>query len=45
LGKYVGMVMIPEMIRQLFLRPNLEAKSRIDYRGGPFPERYELSWT
>jgi cytochrome P450 len=45
LGKYVGMVMIPEMIRQLFLRPNLEAETKIDYNGGPFPERYELRWT
>lgn len=44
LGKYVGMVMIPEMIRQLFLRPELKANERIDYRGGPFPEHYELSW-
>ncbi|HYQ01388.1 MAG TPA: cytochrome P450 [Polyangiaceae bacterium] len=44
LGKYVGMVMIPEMIRQLFLRPDLKANERIDYRGGPFPEHYELSW-
>jgi cytochrome P450 len=44
LGKYIGMVMIPEMIRQLFLRTNLKADGRIDYRGGPFPERYELSW-
>jgi hypothetical protein len=38
------MVMIPEMIRQLFLRADLKALERIDYRGGPFPEHYELSW-
>lgn len=44
LGKFVGMVMIPEMIRQLFLRNDLAANGRIDYKGGPFAESYELSW-
>jgi cytochrome P450 len=44
LGKHVGMVMIPEMIRQLFLRTDLKADSRIDYKGGPFAEKYDLSW-
>ncbi len=45
LGKYIGMVMIPEMIRQLFLRGDLKAEARIDYKGGPFPERWELRWS
>ena len=44
LGRYVGMVMIPEMVRQLMLRPGLRAHGRIDSKGGPFPESYELSW-
>jgi cytochrome P450 len=44
LGKHVGMVMIPEMVRQLFLLPNLEAAAPIDYEGGPFPEKWELCW-
>jgi len=44
LGKYVGMVMIPEMVRQVLLRPNLKAKKGIDYQGGPFPESYAVSW-
>jgi cytochrome P450 len=44
LGKYVAMVMIPEMIRQLLRRTDLRAEGRIDYEGGPFPERYELAW-
>ncbi len=44
LGKYVGMVMIPEMVRQMFLRPGLKQEAPIDYKGGPFPEKYELSW-
>jgi cytochrome P450 len=45
LGKYVGMVMIPEMVRQVMLRQGLEANSPIDYKDGPFPEDYPLTWT
>ncbi|HWC97774.1 MAG TPA: cytochrome P450 [Candidatus Sulfopaludibacter sp.] len=44
LGKYVGMVMIPEMVRQVMLLPQLQAGGPIDYQAGPFPERYELAW-
>lgn len=44
LGKYVGMVMIPEMVRQVLLRPGIKAQGAIDYKNGPFPESYELSW-
>jgi cytochrome P450 len=44
LGKYVGMVMIPEMVRQVLLKPNVRALGRIDYKDGPFPEQYELAW-
>jgi cytochrome P450 len=45
LGRYIGMVMIPEMVRQLLLRPNLKAVDRIDYQGGHLPQAYKLSWT
>lgn len=45
LGRYVGMVMIPEMVRQVLLQKNIEAKGNIDYKAGPFPEAYQLSWT
>jgi cytochrome P450 len=45
LGRYVGGVMIPEMVRQVFLRQNIAAKAPIDYKSGPFPEQYNLSWT
>jgi hypothetical protein len=38
------MVMIPEMVRQILLRPGMKALSRIDYQGGHLPEKYELSW-
>ena len=32
LGKYVGMVMIPEMVRQILLRPDLKANGGIDFK-------------
>lgn len=44
LGKYVGMVLIPEMARQVLARPGLKADGSIDYKSGPFPEKYDLSW-
>jgi cytochrome P450 len=44
LGKYVGMAMIPEMVRQIMLRDDVQAVSAMDYEDGPFPEKYELSW-
>ncbi len=44
LGKYVGMEMIPEMVRQVLLLPNVMSKSEIDYKDGPFPEEYKLIW-
>ncbi|HZS29249.1 MAG TPA: cytochrome P450, partial [Candidatus Angelobacter sp.] len=44
LGRYIGMVMIPEMVRQMLLRPGLKANGRIDYEGGHLPEKYELTW-
>jgi cytochrome P450 len=44
LGKYVGMVMIPEMVRQAMLRPGLKAHGSIDYQGGHLPQQYDLSW-
>ena len=44
LGKYIGMVMIPEMVRQVVLRNPLRATSSMDYQQGPFPEQYQLAW-
>jgi len=44
LGKYVGMTMIPEMVRQVMLRDDLQATSAMNYKEGPFPEEYALSW-
>ncbi len=44
LGKYVGMVMIPEMVRQVILRDDVRATAEMDYKEGPFPEDYPLAW-
>ena len=51
LGKYIGMEMIPEMVRQVVVMENLGSDDRISYindkfpdRHGPFPERYQISW-
>jgi len=44
LGKYVGAVMIPEMVRQIMLRPKLKANGSIDYAGGYLPQHYALTW-
>ncbi|AWB65745.1 cytochrome P450 [Saccharobesus litoralis] len=44
LGKYVGMVMIPEMVRQVLRRTDINATSEMDYKDGPFPEEYHLAW-
>ena len=51
MGKYVGMEMIPEMVRQVVLLEDLESDGKISYRNrlfpdrdGPFPEEYKLKW-
>lgn len=44
LGKYIGMAMIPEMVRQVMLRNNIKAAAPINYKDGPFPEEYNLAW-
>lgn len=44
IGKYIGMVMIPEMVRQVMLLDSIRATSAMDYGDGPFPESYHLAW-
>jgi cytochrome P450 len=51
LGKYIGMVMIPEMVRQVVLLDDLTSDGEISYRNdlfpdrdGPFPENYQVTW-
>jgi cytochrome P450 len=45
LGRYVGAEMIPEMVRQMLLRPGLRAEGKIEYAGGHLPQKYALRWT
>lgn len=44
LGKYVGMEMLPEMVRQVMLRTNIKADGPMNFKDGPFPEELNLSW-
>lgn len=44
LGKYIGMVLIPEMVRQIVLRPDLRQLGPIDYKGQHLPQEYKLAW-
>ncbi len=44
LGRYVGGVMIPEMVKRVILRDNLRALAPIDFKNTPFPEDYRLAY-
>lgn len=48
LGKYVGLVAIPEAVRQILLMPELRRtdgpRGEIDFAGGPFPEHFHVEW-
>jgi cytochrome P450 len=48
LGRYVGGVMIPEVVRRVLLRPDVRLlpppDDRIDFQGGPFPERFVIAF-
>ncbi len=44
MGKIVGMMMIPEMVRQVLRRPGIKPVGPMKYLGKPFPEQYRFSW-
>lgn len=44
MGKEIGRVMIPEMVKQVLLRPGIQALGSIDKDGGAVPEHYLLKW-
>lgn len=44
LGRYVGSVVIPEIVRQTLLRGPVRTVGAIDYAGTPFPERFALDF-
>lgn len=44
LGRYIGAVMIPEIVRHVLRLPGIEAAGPVDRAGGPFPEHFSLRW-
>lgn len=48
LGRYVGAVMIPEVVRRVLLRRDVRLlpppDDRVDFAGGPFPERFVIAF-
>lgn len=45
LGRAIGSIMIPEIVRQCLRLPELKADGPVDRRGGPVPESWRLSWS
>ncbi len=44
LGRYIGEVMVPEIVRQVVKRPNARSLGAMEYSEATFPERYEITW-
>lgn len=44
LGRHIGRVMLPEIVRQLLRLPGIHAARPVDHLGGPVPEDYRLAW-
>ncbi len=44
MGRYVGGVIIPEIIRQVLLRPNPRVIEPLSFEGKPLPERFVIGW-
>jgi len=48
LGKYIGLVQVPEVIRRILLRPKVRLlappEGAIDFKGGPFPEHFTIAY-
>lgn len=44
LGDQVARVEIPEIVKRILLLPNVRPASKIDFEGGPFPERYIIEF-
>jgi len=43
LGRYIGEVMVPEIVRQVLLRPNARPLSAIEFGEASLPERYMIA--
>ncbi len=44
MGRYVGGVIIPEIVRQVLLRPNLKVIEPLSFEGKPLPEKFVIGW-
>lgn len=48
LGKYIGLVQIPEVIKRVLLRPNVRLipgeQGKIDFQNSPFPEHFVIAY-
>lgn len=44
LGRHIGRVMIPEIVRQCLRRDGFETTSGVQFDGRYFPERFECQW-
>lgn len=44
LGDQVGRVEIPEIVKRVLLLPDVRPAGGIDFKGGPFPERYVIEF-
>jgi cytochrome P450 len=48
LGKYISLVVVPEVIRRVLLRRDVRLlpppEGAVDWQGGPFPERFTIAY-
>ncbi|MEI8143974.1 MAG: cytochrome P450 [Alphaproteobacteria bacterium] len=44
LGRGVASVMVPEILRQILRAPDIQALGRPDFKGGPVPEKWDLTY-
>lgn len=45
LGRHIGAVIIPAIVRQVLRRPGIAATGPVDRANGPFPEHLPLRWS
>jgi cytochrome P450 len=44
LGRAIAAVMMPEIVRQILLKPGLKADGPVDYGGTKVPQKWQLGW-
>ena len=44
MGRYVGGVIIPEIIRQVLLKDDLKVVSPLSFEGKPLPDKFVIGW-